>query len=170
MRTLERFRADLYLFVGLVPKVLLSNRFRVQLDRHKRLHPEIPIRMRLTRRRNWGTEWSIALSPVFSVPIGEVFPQSHPEVEACLAGRSAAWTYAEQYYVRELGWTVHEALVRVNKTFALLEAPPGSLYSEIRINSAGKFVITDGYHRAGISKALGLETHRVRLTVKVYRQ
>jgi hypothetical protein len=113
---------DLHLKVRLLPKVLFSAHFVEQFKAVHEYHPEIRRRPRLVAPRNWGTDWSLAITPVFRWSIDSVFPGHHPEVEACLAGEQAARKYLESQYIESLGWSREKAENRIQKTMLLLEA------------------------------------------------
>ena len=170
MNSSQRFLMDLHLKVRLLPKVVFSAHFVEQFKAVHEYHPEIRRRPRLVAHRNWGTDWSLAITPVFRCSIDSVFPGHHPEVEACLAGEQAARKYLESQYIESLGWSREKAENRIQKTMLLLETPPEELFSEVKIlPDSGKFVITDGHHRAGVRRALGFSTHNVMVTIKIHR-
>ena len=166
----KRFAMDAYLITHVVPKVLFSTAFSEQVKAVGEHLPEIPTKIRLVRKRNWGTDWSLSITPLFECDLDLIFPGKHPEVEACLSGPRVAQAYMESHYIEALGWTREAAEERMQKTTLLLDANPEELFSEVRcVPSTGKLVITDGYHRAGVRKALGFSTHNVMVTEKIHR-
>jgi hypothetical protein len=129
--------------------------------------PGVPTKIGVMRQRDWGTVVSIALTPLFSVPIQSVVNEVGPEVGACLAGKETR----EQFFgllASQGGWSEERAEERERKTMALLASDPKDFFSEARIEESGRLRISDGHHRAAIALARGLTHYSLVMTVKVH--
>lgn len=157
-------RRKVFLFLMLLPRVLLGLELREQIRNLTRAFPETQLRLSIIRLRNWGQDYSLAVSDVFEVPIDQVVRTPHPEIRACLQGGVAE----EQYFsnlVTEHGWSPRSAKTRQEKTNLLLKQDPALFLSEIQVQSDGSVKVHDGSHRAAIRKELGFRTARVQVTI-----
>lgn len=163
---LTALRRKLFLYCVLVPSAILSREFREQLRLVRRYFPQIRIRIRLLKYRNWGSDLSLTLTDFFPVPIDSVLPNDHPEIIAFLGTETDVENHlAEQ--VRNGILTQEVAEKRRLLTPRLLKQDPRDLFSEVRVDEGGRLRICDGHHRAGVARAFGRSVHNVVVTVKV---
>ena len=162
---LQKLMRLLYLGFFLAPRTLLSQELREQVNRKNTYFPEVKTRIRLMRQRNWGQDFSIALTPKFRVPVNDVLPNDHPEIVAFLSGEPAISSLMNELARR--GYSPEYLEARRNLTPKLLRANLSELFSEARILEDGRVEIHDGHHRAGVARALGDGHHNIVLSLKV---
>lgn len=154
-----------YLYLVMIPRVLFSEELRQQVSRQRQYFPEVKTKIRLIRNRNWGKDYSIAITPRLSVPIDDVLPSDHPEILAFLSGEPAISRLMDE--LAERGYSPDYLNARRELTPKLLRADLSELYSEASIQEDGRLKIHDGHHRAGVARALGDGYHNVVVSIKV---